>query len=286
MKLFVFRYLPDLSESWTPKYKVELKTINSGKLKGESYFIADQNYSINEGSDPIIRGLSTVGFLKLNPFNVDELLSFQNKHGQITSTAWKWNSEAAPKLFQYASLTNIRNNLKLIFPDEEHGFDLSASIHKHLKSNNETIIFPVSLKEAQTSIVNLQNLIKSTIKVKAKKGSIFDEAYAEYFFELGNFIIQKHFPSCEMLNDIKQANKKVRLPLMEALIIDQLISLNDAEAYKRCKNCGCIFQYKEGQKRRGAEYCSEFCQEEAKWKRQNERRRTKNKQLRKERDNG
>lgn len=284
MKLFVFRYLPDLSESWTPKYKVELKTINSGKLKGESYFIANRDYSINEGLDPIIRGLSTVSFLKLNPMNLEELLSFQNKYGQISSLAWKNNGSA--KSFRFSSVPSLQKNSKIIFRNEEAGFDTSCAICKNLIANNETDIFPVSVREAQTSVSNLQSLIKATMKVKENRGSLFDENYAHYFFEIGNFIIQEKFPSCEIADSKKQANRIVRLNLIDALVVDQLISLNDTEAYKRCKNCGCVFQYKEGQKRRGAEYCSEFCQKEAKWKRQNDLRRTKNKQLRKERDNG
>lgn len=283
--MFVFRYLPDLSMSKTPKNKVKLLTINKGELKGESYFIgeSDQNED-NISTYTIPRGLSTVSFLKLNPMSLEELLSFQNKYGQISSLAWKNNG--TEKSFRFSSVPSLQKNSKIIFRNEEADFDTSRAIRKHLAESKAPNYLPISAREVQTSVSNLQNLIKATMKVKEKRGSLFDENYAHYFFEIGNFIIQEKFPSCEVVDNEKQANSKVWLSLMDALVVDQLISLNDTEAYKRCKNCGCIFQYKEGQKRRGAEYCSEFCQEEAKWKRQNERRRTKNKQLRKERDNG
>lgn len=283
--MFVFRYLPDLSMSKTPKNKVKLLTINKGELKGESYFIgeSDQNED-NISTYTIPRGLSTVSFLKLNPMSLEELLSFQNKYGRISSLAWKNNG--TEKSFRFSSVPSLQKNSKIIFRNEEADFDTSRAIRKHLAESKAPNYLPISAREVQTSVSNLQNLIKATMKVKEKRGSLFDENYAHYFFEIGNFIIQEKFPSCEVVDNEKQANSKAWLSLMDALVVDQLISLNDTEAYKRCKNCGCIFQYKEGQKRRGAEYCSEFCQEEAKWKRQNERRRTKNKQLRKERDNG
>lgn len=283
--MFVFRYLPDLSMSKTPKNKVKLLTINKGELKGESYFIgeSDQNED-NISTYTIPRGLSTVSFLKLNPMSLEELLSFQNKYGRISSLAWKNNG--TEKSFRFSSVPSLQKNSKIIFRNEEADFDTSRAIRKHLAESKAPNYLPISAREVQTSVSNLQNLIKATMKVKEKRGSLFDENYAHYFFEIGNFIIQEKFPSCEIADSKKQANSKVWLSLMDALVVDQLISLNDTEAYKRCKNCGCVFQYKEGQKRRGAEYCSEFCQKEAKWKRQNELRRTKNKQLRKERDNG
>lgn len=271
--MFVFRYIPDLSLTKTPNYQVKLETIESGSLKGAQYFIPEANWNKNEGYVSIDRGSTCTEFLKLDSSDPIKLLRFQNRYGQLRSLLW--TTGYLNKCNRFASMKHRGIVPERFFPGEEEGYDLSLRIHEYLRDSGISIIFPVSVEEVEASVSNLQSLIRSTIRVREGKSSLLDVSRTEFFFDVANMLIQEKFPSCEYVEDDRIANAKVRLPLAEALIIDHLSSLNDSEAYKRCKNCGCIFQYKDGSKRSGALYCSASCQEEAKWKRQNQRRKAK-----------
>lgn len=271
--MFVFRYIPDLSLTKTPNYQVRLETIDSGLLKGVQYFMPEEDWDKREGYNPINSASTCTEFLKLDSSDPLKLLQFQNKHGQLRSLLWTTGN--SNKSNRFASMKHRGIVPEGFFPGEEEGYDLSLRIHDYLRNNGVSNILPVSFQEVEASVKNLQSLIRSTIRVREGKSTLLDVSRTKFFFYVANFLIQEKFPSCEYAEDAQAANTKVRLSLAEALIIDHLSSLNDSEAYKRCKNCGCIFQYKDGSKRSGAQYCSSTCQEEAKWKRQNQRRKAK-----------
>lgn len=285
--MFVFRYVPDLaSSSKTPKCSIRLKTVESGDLAGEQFFIADTNDLRNEKAEPVPHGLSTVDFLKLDANNVNELLDFQNRYGQIGSVTWRF--EHGRKYFRFPGASCLSKNKHSLFGKEERAVGVSLAIFKHLINDIESAIIPHSVKEVKAAVETLQLLISSTIRFKNEtKPSMqreFDETFANNFMDLANCIVHEYYPACELIDPEKEY-RRTRIPLIDALIIDQISELSSSEPYKRCKCCGCIFQHKvnsksshSGEKRRSrsdAEYCSDDCQERAKWERQNERRRTK-----------
>lgn len=256
--------------------------------------------------------ISLQAFTDLDPEDENMLYDFQSEWGLITSVS-RLGEHGSGRTSDRISF-NFFSKYRCAFCDEikatreteqiknDHMQHVKDSFGKiTLKMLNDNAVPPdyavpltsnkvASLKEVSEVVRNTQTLIRSSNAVKLGSKNENDILMSELFLEGVAAIVEFRFPCFELIDndyiDSDSFKPLKTLPFIESLYLSHALSLADEEGYKTCENpeCGRIFQYQSGGRRKNSKYCSRECQVRA--KRLREASREKTRAARKELNNG
>lgn len=227
------------------------------------------------------RGFYAKQFMKLNPYDVRELLDFQREWGIITGpralktetpdyiehfrpepdrSFFEGNNE---KIYR-AQLSGILASQHLFdsAPNAAANEDPFSSVHR---------LSAVSLSEVITTVVLVQESIRATTRVlRTDLPPMNDDEVinAMYATNAVNRFVTRAFPALELWF-IRKSDGKIPNPSYDLVtaVCAQLVSgLKSNDTYRVCGNpeCQCVFTPKDFGRRLDSRYCSEYCQNRAK----------------------
>lgn len=237
--------------------------------------------------------ISIRDLLQVDVKNKDEVIAFVEKYGLPTSIS---RGKYIAKFFSMES--NLRFPRYLMesfdeaFPNERAASEYSRSAYlKYMLSGLGAVERlqkyekVALLKEIQIVIINAQDIVKATSKVKISDGNNGftdysaterDKELSRAFVRILAEIVNELFPRLGIVEDDEDPIKvPVLQNAMDGIYIRHVLSLADPESYKICANPECtmkVFQYKGNGRRTNSDYCSEACQIAAKRARAKERR--------------
>ena len=216
-------------------------------------------------------------FLKLNSLNIEELLEFQRKYGQI------YGARANKHLYFLNLKEHLRpepdgfafsGNWASTHVDQYEGIKASEDIFNSIP-NEEFIeeidsckLGAVSFQECIATVRDTQKIIKDTLRVlrdDLPKITVREALNAKESAEWLSALLPSKMPIIELVISGQKPAAKT-LGLMDIIHLQLVRGLLNNNAYRTCQNPECqrLFTPVEMRRRLDTKYCCSECQERAK----------------------
>lgn len=254
------------------------ETVRQEDLK--TCFFAPNARLIDPGKSYVVEipnDLYRTDFLKLNPFDMQEMLYFQRKYGIITG---------ARELKHYMSQDDRRylrpapdgtvfaGSWAETYADQREGILASAALYDSVPEDeciDECMadrLGAVSFQEAIFAVVDAQNVIKDTLRILRDDLPLptrREVGYAKMSSEWLAALLPKAMPVVELVCDGADEREPV-IGVIDAVYLQLVRGLLGNSAYRTCANPECekLFSPVETGRRMDTKYCCAECQERAK----------------------
>ena len=245
----------------------------------DSCFFAPNTNLIRKGerlpTHTLPEGLYCNEFLKLDPFDIQDLLAFQRRYGRILGARERkpYGTELR-ELIRPEPDHNVFSGINAeIYGQQLLGIKASQRLYDSIPSEEMVDdrslnkLGAVSFREAISAVLDAQDAVRSLIRVLRKdlgilsKRELYQAKTAASYVAL--FLPRCH-PSIDLVVTGTQENRAC--DLIDGIFTQLARGLLTNDAYRACANpeCGRIFTPREMNRRLDTQYCSSACQERAK----------------------
>lgn len=260
------------------------------------------------GASTIADELYCRAFLDLDPEDTSSLLAFQNQHGPLVSPMRRLDKviirghsyfamEHAPAFDAVSDrLSRERDSIGRTRSAWESYRELHSEMNPYMSMLAPSYF--VSLEEAQASVINAQDAIRTLVRVSRMEVLTEGEADSTWDaidnknIELAARSCTAHVSKCiapylPIIDYVPDGSSPNDAPVIVAVLAQLVAAITSGDAFKECPQCHKVFQWKmrddgiHSSRNPNAKYCSDECARLADQGKENARKRERRRKARK-----